>query len=52
VLDAGGTVDELQELLLHASIRSTQPYTHPDPGRLRAAIDRVPSPRAVREALR
>jgi site-specific recombinase XerD len=45
VLDAGGTLDEVQDLLGHASISSTQVYAHPDPGRLRAAVDAVPSPR-------
>ena len=47
VLDAGGTIDEAQDLLGHASISSTQVYTHPDPARLRAAIDAVPSPREL-----
>ncbi len=47
VLDAGGTLDEVQDLLGHASISSTQVYTHPDPARLRAAVDAVPSPREV-----
>lgn len=46
VLDAGGALDEVQELLGHASITSTQVYAHPDPGRLRAAVERVGSPRA------
>ena len=45
VLDAGGTLDEVQDLLGHASIASTQVYAHPDPARLRAAVDAVPSPR-------
>ena len=45
VLDAGGTLDEAQDLLGHVSISSTQVYTHPDPARLRAAVDAVPSPR-------
>ena len=47
VLDAGGTIDEAQELLGHALISSTQVYTHPDPARLRAAVDAVPSPREL-----
>jgi site-specific recombinase XerD len=47
VLDAGGALDEVQDLLGHASISSTQVYAHPDPSRLRAAVDRVPSPRVA-----
>ena len=46
-LDAGGSVDEAQELLGHASVSSTEVYTHPDPARLRAAVDAVPSPREL-----
>jgi integrase len=46
VLDAGGTLEEAQDLLGHGSITSTQVYVHPDPARLRAAVDAVPSPRA------
>jgi integrase/recombinase XerD len=46
VLDAGGTLEETQDLLGHVSIASTQIYAHPDPARLRAAVDAVPSPRA------
>jgi site-specific recombinase XerD len=45
LVDAGGSVDEVQELLGHASLASTQIYIHPDAGRLRAAVDRVPGPR-------
>jgi site-specific recombinase XerD len=45
VLDAGGAMDEAQELLGHACAASTQVYAHPDPARLRAAVDAVPSPR-------
>jgi integrase/recombinase XerD len=47
VLDAGGGLDELQELLGHASVTSTQVYAHPDPARLRAAVDRVGSARQL-----
>jgi integrase/recombinase XerD len=50
VLDAGGTLEEVQDLLGHASVTSTQVYAHPDPGRLRAAVDAVPSPRVPPEA--
>jgi integrase/recombinase XerD len=49
-LDAGGILDEAQDLLGHASISSTQVYAHPDPARLRAAVDAVPSPRDLAEA--
>jgi integrase len=52
VLDAGGTMDEAQDLLGHASISSTQVYAHPDPARLRAAVDAVPSPRDLAGAER
>lgn len=45
VLDAGGTLDEVQDLLGHANVAATQVYTHPDPSRLRAAVDAVPCPR-------
>jgi hypothetical protein len=45
LVDAGGSVDELQELLGHASMTSSEVYLHPDPSRLRAAVDRVPTPR-------
>lgn len=45
VADSGGGLDELAELLGHASMSSSQVYLHPDPARLRAAVDRVPSPR-------
>jgi integrase/recombinase XerD len=47
VLDAGGALDEAQELLGHVSISATQVYAHPDPARLRAAVDAVPSPREL-----
>lgn len=41
VMEAGGTLDEAQVLLGHASITSTQPYLHPSQERLRAAVERV-----------
>jgi site-specific recombinase XerD len=50
VLDAGGSVEEAQDLLGHASVTSTQVYAHPDPSRLRAAVDAVPGPRVSGEA--
>jgi len=43
--DAGAGLDEVAELLGHASMASSQVYVHPDPGRLRAAVERVSSPR-------
>jgi len=43
--DAGAGLDEVAELLGHASMASSQVYLHPDPGRLRAAVERVASPR-------
>ena len=52
ITDAGGTIDEVQDLLGHASLSSTQVYVHPDPARLRAAVDRVPSPRLAAEEAR
>jgi integrase len=45
--DAGGGLDEVAELLGHASMSSSQIYLHPDPGRLRAAVERVASPREL-----
>lgn len=47
LVDAGGTVDEVQELLGHSALSSTQVYIHPDRARLRAAVERVPSPRSA-----
>jgi len=41
VMDAGGTIDEVQQLLGHASISSSQVYLHPAPQRLRDAVERV-----------
>ena len=45
--DAGSGLDEIAELLGHAAMSSSQVYLHPDPTRLRDAIDRVPSPREL-----
>ncbi len=47
LLDAGGALDEAQDILGHMHATSTQAYLHPDPARLRAAVDRVPSPRVM-----
>ncbi|MER6126275.1 site-specific integrase [Streptomyces sp. NPDC001795] len=46
VADAGGSPDEVQAVLGQKSLDSQAPYLFPDPKRVRAAIDRVPSPRA------
>jgi integrase/recombinase XerD len=43
--DAGAGIDVVADLLGHASVSSSQVYVHPDPSRLREAIERVPSPR-------
>jgi site-specific recombinase XerD len=45
LMDAGGAVDEIAELMGHAWTSSSQVYLHPDAARLRAAVDRVPGPR-------
>ncbi len=52
VADAGGGIDVVADLLGHASITSSQVYSHPDPSRLRAAVDAVPSPREQAGAAR
>jgi integrase/recombinase XerD len=43
--DSGATLDEVAELIGHASVSSSEVYVHPDPRRLRAAVERVGSPR-------
>ncbi|MFJ7998158.1 tyrosine-type recombinase/integrase [Streptomyces sp. NPDC096310] len=43
VVEAGAAIDEVQQLLGHRSVTSTQVYLHPSPQRLRAAVDRVGS---------
>jgi integrase len=45
--DAGGHLDEIAELLGHRSMASSQVYLHPDPARLRRAVEAVPSPRGA-----
>jgi integrase/recombinase XerD len=47
IADAGGGLDEIAELLGHVSMGSSQVYMHPDPARLREAVERVPSPREL-----
>ncbi|MFF9150485.1 tyrosine-type recombinase/integrase [Streptomyces sp. NPDC014861] len=44
-VDAGAAADEVQVLLGQKSLDSQAPYLFPDPKRIRAAIERVPSPR-------
>jgi integrase/recombinase XerD len=50
IADAGCGIDVVADLLGHLSVSSSQVYLHPDPGRLRAAVDRVPSPRELAKA--
>jgi integrase/recombinase XerD len=45
VAAAGGTLDEIRELLGHAFLTSSQVYLHPSPERLRDAVERVDLPR-------
>ncbi|MEU9131832.1 site-specific integrase [Kitasatospora sp. NPDC048540] len=47
VSDAGGSLDEVQALLGQKHPSSPQPYLIPDRSRLREAVERVPSPRAL-----
>ena len=44
VADAGNGINVVADLLGHRWVSSSQVYVHPDPARLRAAVDRVPSP--------
>ncbi|MGW5748513.1 tyrosine-type recombinase/integrase [Amycolatopsis sp. NPDC003861] len=45
--DAGALLDEIQALFGHASTSSSQIYMHPSSARLRAAVEQVPTPRAL-----
>jgi integrase/recombinase XerD len=45
IADAGAGIDVVADLLGHGSVASSTVYLHPDPSRLRAAVDAVPSPR-------
>jgi integrase len=45
IADAGGAPDEIADLMGHRSLSSTKVCLHPDPARLRAAVERVPGPR-------
>jgi len=44
IADAGSGIDVIASLLGHSWVSSSQVYMHPDPARLREAVDRVPSP--------
>lgn len=50
--DGGCGIDVVAELLGHASITSSKVYVHPDPSRLRAAVEAVPNPREQGQASR
>jgi integrase/recombinase XerD len=45
--DSGALLDEIQRLMGHSSPSSSEPYLHPSASRLRAAVDRVPTPRRL-----
>lgn len=47
--DSGSSLDEIQMLLGQAHPGSARPYLHPAESRLRAAVDRVGTPRAMAE---
>lgn len=45
LIASGSTIDEVKELLGHAYITSSEIYLHPSDERLRAAVERVGTPR-------
>jgi len=45
VADEGCGIDVVADPLGHASVSSSRVYLHPEPGRFRAAVDLVTSPR-------
>ena len=45
VMASGATLDEVRDLLGHASFTASEVYLHPSPERLREAVARVPVPR-------
>jgi integrase/recombinase XerD len=47
IADAGNSIDVVAALLGHSWVSSSEVYVHPDPARLREAVDRVPGPRDV-----
>jgi site-specific recombinase XerD len=49
VADAGGALDVIADLLGHRSVASSQVYLHPDPARLRRAVEAVRTPRRPEE---
>ncbi len=48
--DAGCGIDVIADILGHASVASSSVYVHPDPARVRAAIEAVPVPREAPRA--
>jgi len=49
---SGATLDEIKDLMGHAAFTSSEVYLHPDDGRLREAVDRVPLPRTTPPVVR
>lgn len=49
--DSGASLDEIQNLLGQSHPGSARPYLHPDRARLRAAVERVGTPRQLAEGV-